>query len=126
MRIHVPAIPEEGQVVTLDPGTPWLRPLLEQKFKDLSPRAEASGQIEIFKTLQNVSLSGDLRIQLAPPCARCGQLFETTLEVPLQRHLVPYFSDAEGRLPAKYTIDGLHLNADGYAIWKEHIKEFVQ
>ena len=40
--------------------------------------------------------------------------------------LVPYFSDAEGRLPAKYTIDGLHLNADGYAIWKEHIKEFVQ
>ena len=40
--------------------------------------------------------------------------------------LVPYFSDADGRLPAEYTIDGLHLNADGYAIWKEHIKEFVQ
>lgn len=40
--------------------------------------------------------------------------------------LVPYFSDENGRLPAGYTIDGLHLNEKGYKIWRDQIKKFVE
>lgn len=36
--------------------------------------------------------------------------------------LVNDFSDSNGRLPADYTIDGLHLNAKGYSIWKKSFK----
>lgn len=32
--------------------------------------------------------------------------------------LHPHFLDAAGKLDKKYTIDGLHLTAEGYKIWK--------
>lgn len=31
--------------------------------------------------------------------------------------LHPIFQDANGKLDKKYTIDGLHINADGYKVW---------
>jgi lysophospholipase L1-like esterase len=34
-----------------------------------------------------------------------------------------HFTDAEGRMEAKYSGDGLHLNAAGYAHWIEILKE---
>lgn len=33
--------------------------------------------------------------------------------------LHPHFVDADGRLDKKYTIDGLHLTAEGYKVWKQ-------
>lgn len=33
--------------------------------------------------------------------------------------LYPHFLNAEKKLDKKYTVDGLHLNADGYKVWKE-------
>lgn len=33
--------------------------------------------------------------------------------------LYPHFLDGEGKLSAKYTNDGLHLNGPGYMLWKE-------
>ena len=39
--------------------------------------------------------------------------------------LTPGFTDAEGRLPAQYTSDGLHLDDAGYLIWREQITELV-
>lgn len=35
------------------------------------------------------------------------------------------FSDATGRLSARYTNDGLHLNGDGYTLWKHLIYDEV-
>ena len=93
MLININSIPEAGKNLSLGRDTPWFQDLLRQKFSDLSPQGEtAEGQIQIFKTLQNVSLSGDLRLSLIPPCARCGQTFEANLEIPILRHLIPYFS----------------------------------
>ena len=40
--------------------------------------------------------------------------------------LVPFFMDENGRLPENYTVDGLHLNENGYTIWKSRIKNFVK
>ena len=33
------------------------------------------------------------------------------------------FMDAEGRMKKELTQDGLHLNADGYQLWKKILKE---
>ena len=39
--------------------------------------------------------------------------------------LVPLFSDEKGKLNKKYSIDGLHLNGEGYIKWVEVIKKYV-
>jgi lysophospholipase L1-like esterase len=38
--------------------------------------------------------------------------------------LTKYFSDKDGCLPAEYTVDGLHLNEKGYAVWRDRIRTF--
>lgn len=40
--------------------------------------------------------------------------------------LTPTFTDANGRLPANYTTDGLHLNKLGYLQWREQIKDLLK
>lgn len=39
--------------------------------------------------------------------------------------LFSHLADAENRLDAKYTTDGLHLNGKGYLIWKEIVEKYV-
>ncbi|HZY79804.1 MAG TPA: GDSL-type esterase/lipase family protein [Cyclobacteriaceae bacterium] len=34
-----------------------------------------------------------------------------------------FFTDVEGNMDAKYTYDGLHLNAAGYALWMKILKD---
>ncbi len=37
--------------------------------------------------------------------------------------LYPHFLDSEKKMDKKYTIDGLHLNAEGYKVWAEVLKK---
>ncbi len=37
----------------------------------------------------------------------------------------PAFKDAEGRLDKKYTYDGLHINIEGYKVWKQLLKPYL-
>ena len=93
MKIRVPTIPEEGLSLDIDTSTDWFEGLLKARFSDLHrPGSPASGQIELQKTLQNVLLTGGVRLALQLSCASCGVDFETVLEVPLLRNLAPYFS----------------------------------
>lgn len=39
--------------------------------------------------------------------------------------LTTAFTDKDGRLPARYTKDGLHLNESGYILWRNQIKDLV-
>jgi lysophospholipase L1-like esterase len=39
--------------------------------------------------------------------------------------LHPQFMDASKKLDKRYTVDGLHLNAEGYQVWKEILKSFL-
>lgn len=41
-------------------------------------------------------------------------------------NLIPAFSGLDGRLPAQYTRDGLHLNDAGYQHWREQIKSIIR
>jgi lysophospholipase L1-like esterase len=34
--------------------------------------------------------------------------------------------ERDGKLPAEYTIDGIHLNAAGYAVWSETLKPYMK
>ena len=37
--------------------------------------------------------------------------------------LYPHFLDADKKLDKKYTIDGLHLNIEGYRVWREILRK---
>jgi lysophospholipase L1-like esterase len=37
--------------------------------------------------------------------------------------LYPNFLNADKKLDKKYTIDGLHINAEGYKVWAEILKK---
>lgn len=37
--------------------------------------------------------------------------------------LYPHFLDSEKKMDKKYTIDGLHLNAEGYKVWADVLKK---
>ncbi|MFO1464588.1 MAG: DUF177 domain-containing protein [bacterium] len=93
MKIRVPSIPDEGLAVDFDQVTPWCAELLRSRLSSLyRPGQAVSGHVDLVKTLQNVSLSGEVRLTLHPACARCGAAFTHGVEVPLQRNLAPYFS----------------------------------
>lgn len=40
--------------------------------------------------------------------------------------LTPKFTGRDGRLPAEYTSDGLHLSDKAYLVWREQIKNLVK
>ena len=40
--------------------------------------------------------------------------------------LHPHFLDAENKLDKKYTMDGLHLNAEGYKVWVSVLKPYLK
>ncbi|KAB2838434.1 DUF177 domain-containing protein, partial [bacterium] len=107
MKIRVPAIPDEGLSLDFNQETPWFRALLSERFSELRQAgAPASGHVDLNKTLQNVALSGDLRIALHLSCASCGKVFDSRLEVPLLRNLAPYFSGPrEGLLSEEEEIE---------------------
>jgi lysophospholipase L1-like esterase len=39
--------------------------------------------------------------------------------------LHPHFLDASNKLDKKYTVDGLHLNAEGYKVWAGILKQYL-
>lgn len=39
--------------------------------------------------------------------------------------LHPHFLDASNKLDKRYTMDGLHLNAEGYKVWKGILKQYL-
>ncbi len=39
--------------------------------------------------------------------------------------LHPHFLDASNKLDKRYTMDGLHLNADGYKVWAGILKQYL-
>ena len=38
-------------------------------------------------------------------------------------NIFPLFLDTKGRMDAQYTFDGLHVNAKGYGIWVDYLKQ---
>lgn len=40
--------------------------------------------------------------------------------------LHPHFTDSEGRMKKEYTEDGLHLNAEGYRVWRDVLKPYLK
>lgn len=41
-------------------------------------------------------------------------------------NLYPHFLESKRTLNAKYTMDGLHLNDDGYAIWVKQLETYIK
>lgn len=39
--------------------------------------------------------------------------------------LYPYFLDSSDQLDKQYTLDGIHLNGQGYLIWKKEVSKYI-
>jgi len=55
---------------------------------------------------------------------RLGEIANT--ENALYLDLYPMFSDAEGNLQTELSTDGLHLNEQGYLVWRSALQLFGQ
>ena len=92
MKIHVPSIPDEGKKFQFNQDQEWVQKLAAERFRDFyRPEGSLSGDIQLFRTNANVTLQGNLSTELRPVCDRCAKTFAMPLEVPLHRHLTPYF-----------------------------------
>ena len=79
----------------------------------MSSRVEAWG-IDLAKTTEQIK---SLNAEIEPLAASYGYNY---------LDLFSLVSDENERLIEAYTYDGLHLNADGYAIWTAAIKPYLQ
>jgi len=96
MKIHVPSIAEEGKTFILSPQESWLEEHLETSLKECwSSESQVSGEVHLFRTNSNVTLHGQLHLKIHPCCDRCARNFAMEMDVPLTRHLVPYFPNPE-------------------------------
>lgn len=68
---------------------------------------------------RNLRTNGNIR-QLNVEIRKLAQLYNYQYI-----DLTPAFTGADGRLPAQYTSDGLHLDDEGYLIWREQINALV-
>ncbi len=92
MKVHVPSIPDEGMSFSFSKSEGWFRGILTERLSDITPDiSSAVADVDLLRTGENVSLSGNIRVPIRPLCGRCGAPFTRDLEVPLLRHLVPYF-----------------------------------
>lgn len=118
MRIHVPSIPEEGKTIALHSDLNWVRALVTGRFKDFCTLdSRLNGDISLFRTHTNVTLQGQIHLETRPICARCGKTFQGSLEIPLHRHLAPYFDNPDDRREAgeeEVELDGEDLNFSCY------------
>jgi len=108
--IDVPSIPDEGLSVDLDSSVGWFRGLLTEKLSQFHPLQEgARGNLTVIRTGENVSVNGEMNLELTPDCGRCGVNFRSVLNIPILRHLAPYFDHGDKKLAEDEEIE---LNAD--------------
>jgi uncharacterized protein len=101
MKINVPSIPEEGKNIPIHPGLAWVRTLVAERFKDFCPpESGMSGDVMLFRTHTNVTLQGQVHLEIQPTCDRCGKVFQNAWDIPLHRHLAPYFDNPDERREA--------------------------
>jgi len=92
-KLHVPSIADEGEHYEIDTTEGWFRGLLTEKVSHLQPIADkCSARVDLYRTGENVSLNGEMHLELKPICGRCSLEYEDTMEIPLARHLAPYFA----------------------------------
>lgn len=96
MKINIHSIPEGGKNIQLNPGAPWIKSMaaisLPQEKADLQT---LSGSLVMDHVEDNVLLSGSLKVDLNPPCHRCGENFVYPLDVPVQMNLTPSSDERE-------------------------------
>lgn len=90
MLLRVFSIPAEGMDVSLSKEKEWAQTAAQLALGGLySSKSELLGNLNVTKTGENVTLKGHVSIRVQPPCNRCLETFDHTIEVPLYRHLAP-------------------------------------
>lgn len=101
MKIHLPSIPEEGKSFSFHEGQAWVAALIRERFSEFcAPQARLHGEVQLFRTHNNVTLQGQMHLEMTPQCDRCGKKFSRALDISLHRHLAPIFENPDERREA--------------------------
>jgi len=94
MKLKVFDIPENGMEFTAstsDKRDAWFKTLIEETFKDdYSEGGRAALDLYLLRTSDNVQVSGTATVDLKPSCARCLEVFDKKLNVPVHVNLAPH------------------------------------
>jgi uncharacterized protein len=92
MKLKVLDIPEEGLDISAKASADsWLSDLVQEAYQeDYRKGNDASLQLHVLKTCDNVSLTGTAEIDIHPSCDRCLEVFKKHLRIPLHVDLAPY------------------------------------
>lgn len=101
--------------------------VVENTKKIISRIKESSPNTKIY--IESVLPVQDA-IHTTRPNEKLMAINKQLIEICKEQHLtyidlVPLLSDENGKLNMKYSIDGLHVNGDGYLIWVDAIKKYV-
>lgn len=91
MKLKLLEIPEEGLDLEASAGEDsWFRDLIQDAFQeDYHRGSPARLELHLFKTCDNISLTGSAEIEINPSCDRCLENFEKHFIVPLHVDLAP-------------------------------------
>lgn len=96
MKLKIFDIPEEGLDFDFNASKEaWLENLFRSVYEEDYPKtAEPQGHLNlnIIKTCQNISLVGDVEVNLEATCDRCLEKFSKKSKTPLNLTLLPYSS----------------------------------
>jgi len=98
MILQVASIPDEGIEMDFSEKDGWVREKFSRALKDLH-RADdkISGHLSVYKTVNNLSVSADVRLPIHVICQRCLNAFQDEIAVHCERLLTPLFESERER-----------------------------
>lgn len=96
MKLNISAIPEYGLQIDFASHEPWQLHLLKQIFHAQNADQESlCGNLLLINTEKNISITGELRVLLHPPCDRCLVEFAYEFCLPIVLCLAPLYHSAK-------------------------------
>ena len=98
MILQVDNIPDEGIELDFSEKDGWVREKFSQALKDLHHRGDPiKGHLSVQKTMNNLSVTADVRLPIHASCQRCLNPYQYEAEVHCQRLLTPLFESERER-----------------------------
>ncbi|MBI2067150.1 MAG: DUF177 domain-containing protein [Deltaproteobacteria bacterium] len=90
MKIKVSEILPEGLVLRAKEREPWFAEVLRDAFQQDYQAGQNGGlHLKVLKTCDNVSLEGEVEVDLNPVCSRCLKAFPFHSQIPIDLVMAP-------------------------------------
>ncbi len=98
MKIYIGRIPDAGLDIPLKPSEAWIAKIVKETVGHLSPdMSSISGSLHLSRSVDVLSLDGQLSVALNPNCDKCLESFKWPFEVVIRFDLSPLFHSPKER-----------------------------